>query len=116
MPPRNWSASPMRHPPRARLPRPTRPHRRRTRCFSLLDAEKAIGVRLTESFAMWPGSSVSGLYIGHPDSYYFGVAKVERDQIEDYARRKKMSVEDVERWLSPILNYIPGADAADEAA
>lgn len=57
---------------------------------------------------MWPGSSVSGLYIGHPDSYYFGVAKVERDQVEDYAERKGMSVEEVERWLGPILNYIPG--------
>ncbi|MNH36782.1 Methionine synthase [compost metagenome] len=57
---------------------------------------------------MWPGSSVSGLYIGHPESYYFGVAKVERDQVEDYAERKGMSVEEVERWLGPILNYIPG--------
>jgi len=91
-------------------------HTEKDTLFSLLDAEKQIGVRLTESFAMWPGSSVSGLYIGHPDSYYFGVAKVERDQIEDYARRKRMPVEEVERWLSPILNYIPGADAADEAA
>ena len=59
--------------------------------------------------AMWPGSSVSGLYIAHPDAYYFGVAKVERDQVEDYARRKGMDIADVERWLSPILNYDPAS-------
>lgn len=82
-------------------------HTEKETLFRLLDAEAAIGVRLTESFAMWPGSSVSGLYIGHPDSYYFGVAKIERDQVEDYADRKRMSVRDVERWLSPILNYVP---------
>jgi 5-methyltetrahydrofolate--homocysteine methyltransferase len=64
-------------------------------------------VELTESYAMWPGSSVSGLYLSHPDSYYFGVAKVERDQVEDYAARKTMPVAEVERWLGPILNYIP---------
>lgn len=56
---------------------------------------------------MWPGSSVSGLYIGHPDSYYFGVAKVERDQVEDYAKRKGMGITEVERWLGPVLNYVP---------
>lgn len=82
-------------------------HTEKETLFRLLDAEAAIGVRLTESFAMWPGSSVSGLYVGHPDSYYFGVAKIERDQVEDYADRKRMSVRDVERWLSPILNYVP---------
>jgi 5-methyltetrahydrofolate--homocysteine methyltransferase len=60
---------------------------------------------------MWPGSSVSGIYLSHPESYYFGVAKVERDQVEDYARRKGMSREDAERWLGPILNYIPTAFA-----
>ena len=64
---------------------------------------------LTESYAMWPGSSVSGLYLSHPDAYYFGVAKVERDQVEDYAARKGMSVAEVERWLSPILNYDPAS-------
>ncbi|CZT33292.1 methionine synthase (B12-dependent) [Rhizobium sp. 9140] len=82
-------------------------HTEKTTLFDLLDAEAEIGVRLTESFAMWPGSSVSGLYIGHPEAYYFGVAKVERDQVEDYARRKGMSVLEVERWLGPILNYVP---------
>lgn len=83
-------------------------HTEKATLFSLLDATAATGVTLTESYSMWPGSSVSGLYIGHPDSYYFGVAKVERDQVEDYARRKGMNVEEIERWLGPILNYIPG--------
>ena len=85
-------------------------HTEKVTLFSLLDATKATGVTLTESYAMWPGSSVSGLYIGHPDSYYFGVAKVERDQVEDYAARKGMDVREVERWLGPVLNYVPKAD------
>jgi len=84
-------------------------HTEKVTLFSLLDATKATGVTLTESYAMWPGSSVSGLYIGHPDSYYFGVAKVERDQVEDYAARKGMDVREVERWLGPVLNYVPKA-------
>jgi 5-methyltetrahydrofolate--homocysteine methyltransferase len=84
-------------------------HTEKLTLFSLLDATKATGVTLTESYAMWPGSSVSGLYIGHPDSYYFGVAKVERDQVEDYASRKGMEVREVERWLGPVLNYVPKA-------
>ncbi|MGA0596193.1 methionine synthase [Enterovirga sp. CN4-39] len=82
-------------------------HTEKETLFGLLEAERRIGVKLTESFAMWPGSSVSGLYIGHPDAHYFGVAKVERDQVEDYATRKGMSIIEVERWLSPILNYDP---------
>ncbi len=82
-------------------------HTEKATLFRLLDAETEIGVTLTESFAMWPGSSVSGLYIGHPQAYYFGVAKVERDQVEDYAARKQMPIEEVERWLGPILNYVP---------
>ncbi|MBV2183241.1 MAG: B12-binding domain-containing protein, partial [Rhizobium sp.] len=82
-------------------------HTEKTTLFSLLDAENATGVKLTEGMAMWPGSSVSGLYIGHPDSYYFGVAKVERDQVEDYASRKGMTIREVERWLGPVLNYMP---------
>ncbi|MDQ1846733.1 methionine synthase [Gemmobacter fulvus] len=82
-------------------------HTEKTTLFRLLDAEAATGVRLTESMAMWPGSSVSGLYIGHPEAYYFGVAKVELDQVLDYAARKDMPVEVVERWLGPILNYVP---------
>ena len=87
-------------------------HTEKETLFRLLDAEAATGVRLTESFAMWPGSSVSGLYIGHPESYYFGVAKVERDQVEDYASRKGMPVPEVERWLAPILNYVPVREEA----
>ncbi|MDH4441067.1 MAG: methionine synthase [Rhizobium sp.] len=85
-------------------------HTEKVTLFSLLDATEATGVTLTESYAMWPGSSVSGLYIGHPDSYYFGVAKVERDQVEDYAGRKGMAVREVERWLGSVLNYVPKAD------
>ncbi|WP_343503908.1 methionine synthase [Alloyangia pacifica] len=86
-------------------------HTEKTTLFELLDATNATGVELTESYAMWPGSSVSGLYIGHPESYYFGVAKVERDQVEDYAARKGMPVAEAERWLAPILNYVPGGVA-----
>ncbi|WP_426240794.1 methionine synthase [Pararhizobium sp. DWP1-1-3] len=90
-------------------------HTEKATLFDLLKAEEQIGVTLTESFAMWPGSSVSGIYIGHPDAYYFGVAKVERDQVEDYAERKDMPVGEVERWLGPILNYVPvpRAEAAE---
>ncbi|MGV8938858.1 MAG: methionine synthase [Allorhizobium sp.] len=93
-------------------------HTEKETLFRLLDAQAATGVTLTESFAMWPGSSVSGLYIGHPDSYYFGVAKVERDQVEDYAGRKKMPIVEVERWLGPVLNYVPqaAAEVVDDAA
>jgi 5-methyltetrahydrofolate--homocysteine methyltransferase len=90
-------------------------HTEKATLFALLDAEARIGVRLTESFAMWPGSSVSGLYLAHPEAYYFGVAKVERDQVADYAARKGMAVVEVERWLGPILNYTPApfAEAAE---
>ena len=90
-------------------------HTEKATLFRLLDAEARAGVRLTESFAMWPGSSVSGLYIAHPQAHYFGVAKVERDQVEDYAARKGLSVAEVERWLAPVLNYshAPEAVAAE---
>ena len=89
-------------------------HTEKATLFRLLDAERAIGVRLTESFAMWPASSVSGVYIAHPEAHYFGVAKVERDQVEDYAARKGMGVAEVERWLAPVLNYVPiRAEAAE---
>ncbi|WP_131854669.1 methionine synthase [Bosea sp. BK604] len=84
-------------------------HTEKATLFELLQAERRVGVKLTESFAMWPGSSVSGLYFSHPDAYYFGVAKVERDQAEDYAARKGMAIHEVERWLSPILNYDPAS-------
>ncbi|HUI94430.1 MAG TPA: methionine synthase, partial [Xanthobacteraceae bacterium] len=91
-------------------------HTEKATLFRLLDAERAIGVRLTESFAMWPGASVSGLYFAHPQSHYFGVGKIERDQIEDYARRKGWTAEEAERWLAPILNYDPAATAHAPAA
>ncbi len=87
-------------------------HTEKPTLFRLLDAEAATGVRLTESMAMWPGSSVSGLYIGHPDSYYFGVARIEEDQARDYAARKGMDLAEVERWLAPVLNYVPRNAAA----
>jgi 5-methyltetrahydrofolate--homocysteine methyltransferase len=82
-------------------------HTEKGTLFRLLDAEKNAGVKLTESFAMWPGSSVSGLYFSHPDARYFGVGKIERDQVEDYARRKDWTITEAERWLSPLLNYDP---------
>jgi 5-methyltetrahydrofolate--homocysteine methyltransferase len=76
--------------------------------FELLQVEKNTGMLLTESFAMLPAASVSGLYFAHPEAKYFAVGKVGRDQVEDYARRKEMDVRTVERWLSPNLNYEPG--------
>jgi 5-methyltetrahydrofolate--homocysteine methyltransferase len=82
-------------------------HTEKQTIFDLLKARGRIGVSLTESFAMLPGSSVSGLYFAHPDAHYFGVAKVERDQVEDYAARKNLGVAEVERWLAPVLNYAP---------
>jgi 5-methyltetrahydrofolate--homocysteine methyltransferase len=75
--------------------------------FDLLEAEKNTGIRLTESYAMWPAAAVSGLYFAHPDAKYFGVGKLERDQILDYQRRKGMTLEEIERWLGPYLNYVP---------
>jgi len=87
-------------------------HTEKRTLFDLLNAEQNAGIELTESFAMWPGSAVSGLYFSHPKSHYFGVGRIERDQVEDYAKRKGMSVKEVERWLAPILNYTPGAVVA----
>ncbi len=75
--------------------------------WQLLDVEKKIGVKLTESFAMTPTAAVSGWYFAHPDSYYFGVGKIGRDQVEDYARRKGMTIGEAERWLAPNLLYDP---------
>jgi 5-methyltetrahydrofolate--homocysteine methyltransferase len=77
--------------------------------WRLLDVEANTGMKITESFAMWPGSSVSGIYFAHPQSRYFDLGKIDRDQIVDYHERKGMSVEEVERWLSPNLNYDPAA-------
>ena len=80
-------------------------HTEKATLWRLLDVKRKTGIELTESFAMWPGSSVSGLYFSHPDSHYFGVGKIERDQVEDYARRKGWGIEEAERWLAPVLNY-----------
>jgi 5-methyltetrahydrofolate--homocysteine methyltransferase len=89
-------------------------HTEKATLFRLLDAE-TIGVQLTESFAMWPGASVCGLYFSHSESAYFGVGRIDRDQVEDYARRKGWSRERCEKWLAPILAYDP-ARAPREAA
>ena len=75
--------------------------------WKLLEVEKNTGIKLTESCAMWPGASVSGLYFAHPESKYFGVGKIGRDQVLDYHARKQMDVPAVERWLGPYLNYEP---------
>ena len=82
--------------------------------WKLLDVESNTGIKLTESGAMWPGASVSGLYFAHPESKYFGVGKLGRDQVLDYRRRKEMELQTVERWLGPYLNYEPSA--ASESA
>jgi 5-methyltetrahydrofolate--homocysteine methyltransferase len=73
--------------------------------FDLLEVEKNAGITLTESMAMYPTAAVSGLYFAHPDAHYFGIGKIQRDQVEDYARRKNMSVEELERWLGSVLAY-----------
>ncbi|MEA7510894.1 cobalamin-dependent protein, partial [Salmonella enterica subsp. enterica serovar Virginia] len=80
-------------------------HTEKGTIWQLLDVEKHTGMKLTESFAMWPGASVSGWYFSHPESKYFAVAQIQRDQVTDYAFRKGMSIEDVERWLAPNLGY-----------
>jgi 5-methyltetrahydrofolate--homocysteine methyltransferase len=82
-------------------------HTEKQALWKLLDVEKHTGIKLTESFAMWPGSSVSGLYFAHPESRYFAVGKLGRDQILDYHVRKGLTVAEVERWLGPYLNYEP---------
>ncbi|MGC9225176.1 MAG: methionine synthase [Terracidiphilus sp.] len=84
-------------------------HTEKGTIWRLLDVLARTGIELTESFAMWPGSSVSGFYLAHPQSRYFSLGKIDHDQIEDYAQRKGMSVTEVERWLGPNLNYEPAA-------
>jgi 5-methyltetrahydrofolate--homocysteine methyltransferase len=79
--------------------------------FDLLQAEQATGIRLTESYAMWPGASVSGLYFAASNAKYFGVGKIGRDQIQDYQVRKGLPLEEIERWLGPYLNYQPSTVA-----
>ena len=80
-------------------------HTEKRTLFDLLEVEKSTGIKLTESYAMHPASSVSGFYFSHPDSKYFGLGKISKDQIESYAARKQIKVEEVERWLQPNLNY-----------
>jgi 5-methyltetrahydrofolate--homocysteine methyltransferase len=82
-------------------------HTEKALLFGLIDAEKNAGVRLTESFAMWPAAAVSGFYFSNPESRYFAVGKLGRDQVEDYARRKQLDLAAAERWLSPNLGYEP---------
>jgi len=77
--------------------------------WNLLDVERATGIKLTESFAMWPAAAVSGLYFAHPASKYFGVGKIDRDQVREYAVRKQLDLETMERWLAPNLNYEPAS-------
>jgi 5-methyltetrahydrofolate--homocysteine methyltransferase len=84
-------------------------HTEKRTLFRLLDAERLAGVQLTESYAMYPSAAVSGLYFAHPEARYFGVGKLGRDQVEDYAARKGVRLEETERWLAPNLAYNPGA-------
>ncbi|QZO13942.1 methionine synthase [Pseudoalteromonas piscicida] len=82
-------------------------HTEKQKIWRLLDVENRIGMKLTSSYAMWPGAAVSGWYFSHPDSKYFAVASIQRDQVEDYAARQAMSLEEAERWLGPNLGYEP---------
>ncbi|HYD90204.1 MAG TPA: vitamin B12 dependent-methionine synthase activation domain-containing protein, partial [Flavobacterium sp.] len=75
--------------------------------FNLLNAENNAGIELTQHFAMYPAASVSGLYFSYPESHYFGLGKIQKDQVEEYSIRKRMAVESVERWLNPVLGYEP---------
>ena len=83
-------------------------HSQKRKLFALLDAPD-VGIELTEHYAMRPGASVSGIYLAHPHARYFTVGRVDRDQAEDYATRRGMALDEVERWLSPILGYDPDA-------
>ncbi len=80
-------------------------HTEKKTIFELLDAEKEAGIRLTESYAMYPGAAVSGYYFSHPESKYFGLGNIERDQVGEYAGRKGMELSEMERWLAPVLAY-----------
>jgi len=91
-------------------------HTEKATLFKLLDAEAQTGMELTESFAMNPPASVSGLYFSHPDSHYFGVGRIDRDQVADYAARKGWDLAKAERWLAPILAYDPNSEARGAAA
>jgi len=91
-------------------------HTEKAALWELLDAERTAGIRLTDSFAMFPTAAVSGFYFSHPRAHYFGVGKIDRDQVASYAQRKGMDLTVAERWLAPNLGYDPDApDAADAA-
>jgi 5-methyltetrahydrofolate--homocysteine methyltransferase len=91
-------------------------HTEKAALWRLLDPERTAGIRLTESFAMFPTAAVSGWYFSHPEARYFGVGQIDRDQAQNYAQRKGMSVEEAERWLAPNLGYEPSVDAPADAA
>lgn len=91
-------------------------HTEKSKLFNLLDAENATDITLTDSFAMFPTAAVSGWYFSHPDSKYFGVSKIDKDQVEDYAERKGMDFEEAEKWLGPNLGYEPEAQKAPASA
>lgn len=82
-------------------------HTEKGTIWRLLDVQAKTGILITESFAMWPGSSISGIYFAHPESRYFSVGKIDRDQVVDYQKRKGMTLKEAERWLGPNLNYDP---------
>ncbi len=91
-------------------------HTEKATLWRLLDADRTVRIRLTESYAMFPTAAVSGFYFSHPKAHYFGVGKIDRDQTADYAQRKGFTLSEAERWLAPILGYDPTpTDAADAA-
>ena len=87
--------------------RPARITPKKALLWDLLEPDQEIGLNITESFAMFPTAAVSGWYFANPESRYFGVTDIQKDQVEDYAKRKGMSISEAERWLSPILAYDP---------
>ncbi|MFN2431160.1 MAG: vitamin B12 dependent-methionine synthase activation domain-containing protein, partial [Cryomorphaceae bacterium] len=91
-------------------------HTEKPKIFDLLQAPEHTGLRLTESFAMWPAAAVSGMYLAHPQASYFGIGRIGPDQVEDYARRKGMDIAEAEKWLAPSLGYTPGRADRENAA
>jgi len=91
-------------------------HTEKAALWELLDPERAAGITLTESYAMHPAAAVSGWYFSHPEARYLTVGRIDRDQIEDYARRKRLSVAEIERWLAPNLGYEPQPVPAEVAS
>ena len=84
---------------------PSPDHTEKQLIWDLLKVEENIGITLTESYAMYPTAAVSGLYFSHPESRYFGLGKINKDQVQDYSHRKGMSLQEIERWLAPNLGY-----------